>query len=48
MDDYNLIDAVSDLSSDVFQLKRTVLILIDSLNKIAEVMQNKTEQHFEN
>lgn len=48
MEDYNLIDAVSELSSEVFQLKKTVLILIDSLNKIAEVMQSKTEQHSEN
>lgn len=48
MEDYTLTDAISDLSSDVFQLKKTMLILIDSLNKIAEVMQNKTEQHSEN
>lgn len=48
MEDYNLIDAVSELSSDIFQLKQTVLILIDSLNKIAEIMQSKTEQHSEN
>lgn len=48
MEDYTLTDAVSELSSDVFQLKQTVLILIDSLNKIAEVMQSKTEQHSEN
>ena len=48
MEDYTLTDAISDLSSDVFQLKKTMLILIDSLNKITEVMQNKTEQHSEN
>ena len=48
MEDYTLTDAISDLSSDVFQLKKTMLILIDSLNKIAEVMQSKTEQHSEN
>lgn len=48
MEDYTLTDAVSELSSEVFQLKKTVLILIDSLNKIAEIMQNKTEQHSEN
>ena len=48
MEDYTLTDAVSDLSSDVFQLKKTMLTLIDSLNKIAEVMQSKTEQHSEN
>lgn len=48
MEDYTLTDAVSELSSDVFQLKQTMLTLIDSLNKIAEIMQNKTEQHSEN
>lgn len=48
MEDYTLTDAVSELSSEVFQLKKTVLILIDSLNKIAEIMQSKTEQHSEN
>ena len=48
MEDYTLTDAVSELSSDVFQLKKTMLTLIDSLNKIAEVMQSKTEQHSEN
>ena len=48
MEDYNLIDAVSELSSDIFRLRKTMLTLIDSLNKIAEVMQNKTEQHSEN
>lgn len=48
MEDYTLINAVSELSSDVFQLKQTMLTLIDSLNKIAEVMQSKTEQHSEN
>lgn len=48
MEDYTLTDAVSELSSDVFRLKQTMLTLIDSLNKIAEVMQNKTEQHSEN
>lgn len=48
MEDYTLTDAVSELSSDVFQLKQTMLTLIDSLNKIAEVMQSKTEQHSEN
>ncbi len=48
MEDYTLTDAVSDLSLYTFQLKQTVLILIDSLNKIAEVMQSKTEQHSEN
>ena len=48
MEEYTLTDAVDNLTSEVFQLKKTVLILIDSLNKIAEVMQSKTEQHSEN
>ena len=48
MGEYNLIDEISELSSDIFRLNKTMLLLVNSVEKLVEAMQNKTEQHSEN